>query len=68
MHLLAAWRHYDDVNARRLCGGVVVFSGGVPAVGMGMGMGAGGGGGGSAEASPSVVYSQGGRRVVRVSI
>lgn len=60
MHLLAAWRHYDEVNARRLCGGVVVFGGGAGGVPAGMGEGV--------EASPAVVYSQGEGRVVRVSI
>jgi hypothetical protein len=57
MHLLAAWRRYDDMTGRRLCAGVLVLEGG-----------GGGGGGGGAAASPAVVYSQGGRHVVRVSI
>lgn len=53
MHLLSAWRHYDEVNGRRLVSAVVVE--GVGAVGLSGG-------------SPSVVYSHSGRHVVRVSI
>lgn len=59
VHLLSAWRHYDEVNGRRLVSAVVVMGGGG-----GAGVGAAGGGGGS----PSVVYSQSGRHLVRVSI
>ena len=54
MHLLSAWRHYDEVNGRRLVSAVVVGGGGEV-------MGLGGG-------SPSMVYSQSGRHVVQVSI
>lgn len=55
VHLLGAWRHYDDCHSgRRLVAGVVVLDGHGGRVGV--------------EGSPAVIYSQGGGRVVRVSI
>jgi hypothetical protein len=62
VHLMESWRLYDDVNGRRLAAGVVVLGG------AGGGAATGGGGGAGAAASPAVVYSQGGRHAVRVSI
>ncbi len=61
VHLMESWRLYDDVNGRRLAAGVVVLGGGAGAA-------AGGGGGNGPAASPAVVYTDGGRHVMRVSI